>query len=350
MQGAALRETQPTQSRSSPREPSFAASLPLLDVRSLTVDFTGSSSTVRAVDAVDFSVDAGGTLGIVGESGSGKSVTALSIMRLVRPPGRIIRGAIQFGDRDLASLSDAQMQSVRGREIAMVFQEPMTSLNPVFRIGEQIAEVLRLHEGLDRQGALTRATAMLDAVRIPSAARIAREFPHQLSGGMRQRVMIAMALACQPKLLIADEPTTALDVTIQAQILELIAELRQQLGMALLLITHDMGVIAESVDRVGVMYGARIVESAPVRRLFESPLHPYTQGLLRSIPRRGAANRPRERLAQIPGTVPTLTLPLAPGCRFAPRCNKATPRCQVETPALVEISPGHQVACLEVSP
>jgi len=349
VQGAALRETQSTQSRSSLREPSFAAERPLLDVRELTVDFTGRSRTVRAVDAVDFSIEAGGTLGIVGESGSGKSVTALSLMRLVRPPGRIMNGAIRFGDRDLALLSDTQMQSVRGRDIAMVFQEPMTSLNPVFRIGEQIAEVLRLHEGLDRRGALARATAMLDAVRIPSAARIAREYPHQLSGGMRQRVMIAMALACQPKLLIADEPTTALDVTIQAQILELIAELRQQLGMALLLITHDMGVIAESVDRVGVMYGARIVETAPVQRLFESPLHPYTQGLLRSIPRRGSANRPRERLAQIPGTVPMLNLPLSPGCRFAPRCDRATARCRAETPSLVEISPGHQVACVEVS-
>ena len=322
---------------------------PLLEVNGLTVDFGNRAGGIRAVDAINFSVQPGGTLGIVGESGSGKSVTALSLMRLVRPPGKITQGSIRFGTRDLATLPDAEMRSVRGRDIAMVFQEPMTSLNPVFRIGEQIAEVLRLHERLDRKSALTRAISMLDAVRIPSAVRIAQEFPHQLSGGMRQRVMIAMALACQPKLLIADEPTTALDVTIQAQILELIAELRQQLGMALLLITHDMGVIAESVERVGVMYAARIVETAPVEQLFEAPLHPYTQGLLRSIPRRGSANQPRARLAQIPGTVPTLTLPLASGCRFAPRCAKATSRCTLTTPELVEISPGHQVACLEVS-
>ena len=321
----------------------------LLEAKGLTVDFGTRAGVIRAVDAVDLAIQPGSTLGIVGESGSGKSVTALSLMRLVRPPGKITQGSIRFGERDLTALSESEMRSVRGRDIAMVFQEPMTSLNPVFRIGEQVAEALRLHEGLDRQSALSRAISMLDAVRIPSATRIANEFPHQLSGGMRQRVMIAMALACRPQLLIADEPTTALDVTIQAQILELIAEMRQQLSMALLLITHDMGVIAESVERVGVMYAARIVETAPVDRLFEAPLHPYTQGLLRSIPRRGSAGRPRTRLAQIPGTVPTLSLPLAPGCRFAPRCAKATPRCSLTTPELVEISPGHRVACLEVS-
>ena len=348
MQRAATRETTQSRARSSAGQPTPAEGAGLLDVNGLTVDFGTRAGAVRAVDGVNLALEAAGTLGIVGESGSGKSVTALSIMRLVRTPGRIVSGSVQFNGRDLATLSDTQIRSVRGREIAMVFQEPMTSLNPVFRIGEQIAEALRLHEGLAPREALARAVAMLDAVRIPSAARIAGEFPHQLSGGMRQRVMIAMALACQPKLLIADEPTTALDVTIQAQILDLISDLRQKLGMALLLITHDMGVIAESVERVAVMYAARVIETAPVDVLFRSPLHPYTRGLLRSIPRRGAANRPRERLAQIPGTVPTLTLPLAPGCRFAPRCDKATARCRVETPELVELSPGHRVACLEV--
>ncbi len=351
MQGAAPGEGIPPQAQSSAGQAAPDRHPRLLEVNALTVDFgtrTGAVRAVRAVDAVDLELDAAGTLGIVGESGSGKSVTALSIMRLVRPPGRMVSGSIRFNGRDLATLSDTQIRSVRGRDIAMVFQEPMTSLNPVFRIGEQIAEALRLHEGLAAREALSRAIDMLDAVRIPSAARIAGEFPHQLSGGMRQRVMIAMALACQPKLLIADEPTTALDVTIQAQILELIAELRHRLGMALLLITHDMGVIAESVERVAVMYAARVIETAPVEVLFRSPLHPYTRGLLRSIPRRGSASGARERLAQIPGTVPTLTHPLSPGCRFAPRCDKATARCTKQTPDLVEISPGHRVACLEV--
>ena len=324
---------------------------PLLEVRDLSVTFDlGGGRRATAVDRVSFSLARGETLALVGESGSGKSVSALSVLQLLpypvaaHPPG----GSIRFDGEELLGAGEARMREVRGNRVAMVFQEPMTSLNPVFRIGEQIAEALRLHEGLAAREALSRAIDMLDAVRIPSAARIAGEFPHQLSGGMRQRVMIAMALACQPKLLIADEPTTALDVTIQAQILELIAELRHRLGMALLLITHDMGVIAESVERVAVMYAARVIETAPVEVLFRSPLHPYTRGLLRSIPRRGSASGARERLAQIPGTVPTLTHPLSPGCRFAPRCDKATARCTKQTPDLVEISPGHRVACLEV--
>ena len=348
MQSAAPGHLAPV-TQSVPSQATAGTAATLLAVSGLTVDFGTRAGGIRAVDDIDLSIEPGGTLGIVGESGSGKSVTALSLMRLVRPPGKITQGSIRLGARDLATLSESEMRTVRGRDIAMVFQEPMTSLNPVFRIGEQVAEALRLHEGLDRQRALARAISLLDSVRIPSATRIAREFPHQLSGGMRQRVMIAIALSCRPRLLIADEPTTALDVTIQAQILELIAELRQQIGMALLLITHDMGVIAESVERVGVMYAARIVETASVERLFEAPLHPYTQGLLRSIPRRGSASRPRVRLAQIPGTVPTLALPLGPGCSFAPRCAKATTRCTLTKPELVEINPGHRVACLEVS-
>ncbi len=320
----------------------------LLKVSDLTVDFATRSGTVRAVDGVGLSISEGDTLGIVGESGSGKSVTALSLMRLVRPPGRIVSGRIDYHGTDLVSLAEEPMRKLRGREIAMIFQEPMTSLNPVFRIGDQIAETLRLHEGLGRAEAWSRAVAMLDAVRIPSAGRIAGEYPHQLSGGMRQRVMIAMALACRPKLLIADEPTTALDVTIQAQIIDLLREIRGQMGMALMLITHDMGVIAESVSRVAVMYGARVVEEAEVETLFSEPRHPYTLGLLRSIPKLGSSASGRERLEQIPGSVPTLRMPLAPGCRFASRCAQAQAQCRTETPRLREIGPRHSVACHRV--
>jgi peptide/nickel transport system ATP-binding protein len=321
-------------------------SAPLLEVKGLTTDFLTRAGGIRAVDGVSLHVDAGETLGIVGESGSGKSVTALCVMRLVpQPPGRIVEGTIRFDGIDLLGLSLPAMRRIRGKDIAMIFQEPMTSLNPVFTVGEQIAEAVSLHEGCSRREAMQRAVEMLGLVRIPNPQRLATEHPHQLSGGMRQRVMIAMALSCNPRLLIADEPTTALDVTIQAQILELLAELKEKLGMAILLITHDMGVIAETAQRVAVMYGARVVEQARVDDLFREPLHPYTQGLLRSIPRIDLQATTRARLEQIPGTVPTLRLPLSEGCRFAPRCRQARAECSTQTPPLRELRPGHHVAC-----
>jgi peptide/nickel transport system ATP-binding protein len=320
----------------------------LLQLKNLTIDFSTRSGVIRAVDGVSLHIDAGETLGVVGESGSGKSVTALSVMRLIRqPPGKVVAGDIQYGEVDVLGLTETEMRKIRGKEIAMIFQEPMTSLNPVFTIGEQIAEVVRLHEGLGWRAAWDRAVEMLQIVRIPNPLRLAAEYPHQLSGGMRQRVMIAMALSCNPRLLIADEPTTALDVTIQAQILELLSELKEKFSMAVMLITHDMGVIAESVDRVVVMYGAEVVEEAPVEELFRQPMHPYTQGLLRAIPRiridREAGER--SRLEQIPGTVPTLRLPLTLGCRFAPRCSFAKPECHQSSPPLRELQSGHSVAC-----
>lgn len=320
--------------------------LPLLQLKNLTIDFSTRSGVIRAVDGVSLHIDAGETLGIVGESGSGKSVTALSVMRLIpQPPGNIVAGDIHYGEVDVLGLNEAEMRKIRGKEIAMIFQEPMSSLNPVFTIGEQIAEVSRLHEGLGRREAWARAVEMLEIVRIPNPARLATEFAHQLSGGMRQRVMIAMALSCNPRLLIADEPTTALDVTIQAQILELLAELREKFSMSVMLITHDMGVIAESVDRVVVMYGAQVVEESPVEDLFLQPMHPYTQGLLRAIPRMDRQAGQRLRLEQIPGTVPTLRLPLTQGCRFAPRCRFAKAECHQSTPPLRELKLGHFVAC-----
>jgi peptide/nickel transport system ATP-binding protein len=318
----------------------------LLDVKNLTTHFITDEGVVRAVDGVDFHIDRGETLGVVGESGCGKSVTALSIMRLIpQPPGRIVRGHIAYDGRNLLDLSPSQMRRIRGKEISMIFQEPMTSLNPVFTVGEQIAEALRLHEGLGRRDAMDRAVEMLRLVHIPNAERRAREYPHQLSGGMRQRVMIAMALSCSPKLLIADEPTTALDVTIQAQILELLNELKAKLGMAVMLITHDMGVIAETAQRVIVMYAAQIVEEASVQDLFKEPLHPYTQGLLRSIPRIDLAAARRQRLQAIPGTVPILRGDVRAGCRFAPRCDFARPSHFDNDPVLKEVRPGHKVAC-----
>ena len=320
---------------------------PLLEVKGLETQFVAGTGIVRAVDGVDLTVHAGETLGIVGESGSGKSVTALSIMRLLpRQTGRIVAGSIMLDGRDLLALPEQAMRKVRGKDIAMIFQEPMTSLNPVFKIGEQIAETIRLHEGLSRRQALDKAVEMLRLVQIPNPGGRISEYPHQLSGGMRQRVMIAMALSCSPKLLIADEPTTALDVTIQAQILDLINELKIRLGMAVLLITHDMGVIAESAQRVAVMYAAQIVEEASVEALFAQPLHPYTQRLLQSIPHLGSAAGPRRRLAQIPGSVPTLRGVRRPGCRFAPRCHLARPEHFETTPILKEARPGHKVACL----
>jgi peptide/nickel transport system ATP-binding protein len=321
-----------------------ALSEPLLSVRGLSTTFLTDRGVVHAVDDVSFVIKAGETLGVVGESGSGKSVTALSIMRLLRePPGRV-DGEIRYRGRDLLALSQTEMMKVRGKEIAMIFQEPMTSLNPVFTIGEQIAEAVRLHEGLSQREAMNKAVEMLRIVRIPSPEFRVKEYPHLLSGGMRQRVMLAIALSCNPTLLIADEPTTALDVTIQAQILDLLNELKERFGMAILLITHDMGVVAEAAQRVMVMYAANVIEEASTDELFRSPLHPYTQGLLRSIPGRHATER-RQRLEQIPGTVPTLRGRLAPGCRFAPRCGVAKPDHFTTTPSLREVRPGHKVAC-----
>ena len=318
----------------------------LLEVKGLKTHFFTDEGVVRAVDGVDFHIDKGETLGIVGESGCGKSVTALSIMRLIpQPPGRIVEGEILYNGRNLLDLSPAQIRKIRGKEISMIFQEPMTSLNPVFTVGEQIAEAIRLHEGLGRRDAMDKTVEMLRLVHIPNAERRVKEYPHQLSGGMRQRVMIAMALSCNPKLLIADEPTTALDVTIQAQILELLNELKAKFNMAVMLITHDMGVIAETAQRVVVMYAAKVAEEAGVGELFKEPLHPYTQGLLRSIPRIDLAATQRMRLQTIPGVVPTLRGEERPGCRFAPRCSFAKPMHFENTPPLKEVRPGHKVAC-----
>ncbi len=318
----------------------------LLDVKNLKTYFFTDEGVVRAVDGVDLYIKQGETLGVVGESGCGKSVTALSIMKLIpHPPGKIVEGEINYNGVNLVDLPANRMRKIRGKEISMVFQEPMTSLNPVFTCGEQIAEAVRLHEGLGRRDAMDKTVDMLKLVHIPNAERRVKEYPHQLSGGMRQRIMIAMALSCNPKLLIADEPTTALDVTIQAQILELLNELKAKLRMAVMLITHDMGVIAETAQRVVVMYAAKVAEEADVGELFKEPLHPYTQGLLRSIPRIDLAATERRRLETIPGTVPTLRGDIAPGCRFAPRCPFVKSVCTEKDPVLKEVKPGHKVAC-----
>ena len=318
----------------------------LLDIRGLKTHFKTDDGWVHAVDGVDLRVDAGETVCLVGESGSGKSVTAMSILKLVpMPPGRIVAGQVLWDGRDLVPLPAREMEALRGREIGVVFQEPMTALNPVYTVGEQIAEGLRLHEGLSRAAALDRAAELLALVHIPQATRRVRDYPHQFSGGMRQRVMIALALACKPHLLIADEPTTALDVTIQAQILDLLTELKERLGMAVLLITHAMGVVAEVAQRVVVMYAGQVVEEAPVDVLFDRPWHPYTQGLIRSIPRIDADASRASRLVSIPGTVPSLVDPPV-GCRFAPRCAHARDACTQATPALREVAPGHRVACI----
>jgi len=318
----------------------------LLEVKNLKTYFFTDEGVVRAVDGVDLHINKAETLGVVGESGCGKSVTALSIMRLIpQPPGRIVEGEIRYNGQRLLELPPAQMRKVRGKEISMIFQEPMTSLNPVFTCGEQIAEALRLHEGLGRHDAMEKTVEMLRLVHIPNPERRVKEYPHQLSGGMRQRVMIAMALSCNPKLLIADEPTTALDVTIQAQILELLNELKAKLNMAVMLITHDMGVIAETAQRVMVMYAAKVAEEAPVVELFKEPLHPYTQGLLRSIPRIDLAATQKRRLETIAGVVPTIKGDIAPGCRFAPRCPYAMAVCTEKDPVLKEVKSGHKVSC-----
>jgi peptide/nickel transport system ATP-binding protein len=319
--------------------------MPLLDIRGLKTHFKTDDGWLHAVDGVDIAIDAGETVSVVGESGCGKSVTAKTVMKLIdMPPGKIVAGQVLWQGRDLVPLGPQEMQKIRAKEIAIIFQEPMTSLNPVFTIGEQIAESVRLHEGLSKREALNRAVEMLKLVNIPTPERRVSDYPHQFSGGMRQRVMIAIALACNPKLLIADEPTTALDVTIQAQILDLLQGLKDRFGMSVMLITHAMGVVAEVAQRVVVMYAGKVIEEAPVRELFGHPLHPYTQGLIRSIPRLDTAAIHKVRLEAIPGTVPKLIEP-AEGCRFAGRCKYVTPACRAATPPLIEVSPGHKVAC-----
>jgi oligopeptide/dipeptide ABC transporter ATP-binding protein len=317
----------------------------LLDVKGLKTHFFSDDGVSPAVDGVDFHVRRGETLGVVGESGCGKSVTALSVMRLIPdPPGRIVAGQILFEGRDLLELSANQMRRIRGNRISMIFQEPMTSLNPVYTIGNQIAEAVRLHQKLSPQDALDRSLEMLKRVGIPAPERRVHEYPHQLSGGMRQRAMIAMALACNPGLLIADEPTTALDVTIQAQILDLMGDLKTELSTAIILITHDLGVIAESAARVVVMYAGKVVEEADVIRIFEEPLHPYTAGLLQSIPRIDQRQTQKERLKEIKGVVP-IPARLPPGCAFHPRCPEVMEICPREAPQLKMAEDGHQVRC-----
>ena len=318
----------------------------LLDIRGLKTWFATDDGMVRAVDGVDIRIERGETVGVVGESGCGKTVTARSILKLIdMPPGRFEDGQILWRGRDLLPLPAADMDKIRAREIAIVFQEPMTSLNPVYSVGEQIAEVLRQHEKLSRRQAIDRAAEMLSLVNIPNAKARVHDYPHQFSGGMRQRVMIALALSCRPQLLIADEPTTALDVTIQAQILELMQEMKDRFGMAIMLITHAMGVVAETCQRVVVMYAGKVVEEAPAAALFGNPRHPYTQGLIRSIPRVDRAATRKERLEAIPGTVPSLLDP-PPGCRFAQRCRFATEVCRQAMPPLKQVGPGHFVRCV----
>jgi peptide/nickel transport system ATP-binding protein len=318
----------------------------VLEVRGLQTVFFTNSGLFKAVDDVSFDVGRGETLAIVGESGCGKSVSALSIMRLVpNPPGRIVGGAIRLEGIDLLGLDEAKMREIRGNRISMIFQEPMTSLNPVMRIGDQIVEAVRLHRDMPAKQAWARAVEMLRLVRIPEPARRAQDYPHQLSGGMRQRAMVAMALACRPALLIADEPTTALDVTIQAQILALMLDLQKELGMGLILITHDLGVVAQTAQRVIVMYAGKKVEEADVDTLFADPRHPYTRGLMASIPELPTAGAGHAaRLAEIPGTVPSLTR-LPQGCAFAPRCKLAVDRCRETYPPLADWGEGHLAAC-----
>ena len=318
----------------------------LLEVQNLQTHFPTRSGLVKAVDDVSFYIDEGELLGLVGESGSGKSITALSILRLIALPGKIVGGSIKFKGEELTTASVDRMREIRGNDIAMIFQDPMTSLNPVYTVGEQIAEALRLHRNLDRKAAWTAAIQAMEEVAIPSPDRRANDYPHQLSGGMRQRVMIAMALACDPELLVADEPTTALDVTIQAQILELLDELRRTRKLAVLLITHDLGVVAETADRVCVMYTGKVVEESPVAAIFENPKHPYTQGLLRSVPKLTAHDIEKAvRLQTIEGVVPTPTN-LPPGCHFAPRCEFRMDRCTHGEIPLYELPGEIKVRCV----
>lgn len=318
--------------------------MPLLEVSNLKTYFFTSRGLVKAIGGISFTLDEGETLALVGESGCGKSMTALSLLRLVPPPGRVVEGEIRFDGEDLLRLPLEEMRRIRGNQIAMIFQEPMTALNPVFRVGEQIGEVLRLHKGLDPRQAEAAAVELLQQVGIPAPEQRVREYPHQLSGGMRQRVMIAMALACDPRLLIADEPTTALDVTIQAQIMDLLADLKTERRMATLLITHDLGVVAEGADRVAIMYAGLIVEYAPVNEIFANPSHPYTQGLLACIPRLGEK---KGRLTPIEGVVPGAA-DLPPGCSFLERCPEQFAPCKSKMPPLQEIAPGHLVRCWKV--
>jgi peptide/nickel transport system ATP-binding protein len=320
--------------------PRAAASDALLSIEHLTTVFDTRAGAAAAVDDVSFEIRSGETLGLVGESGSGKSVTALSIMRLVQPPGRIASGGIRFQGRDLLALSEPEMREVRGARIALIFQEPMTALNPVFTIGDQLGETLRVHGRISKREARARSIALLDAVKIPNGAARIDDYAHQLSGGMRQRVLIAMAIACKPSLVIADEPTTALDVTIQAQILELLREMKDTFNLSLLLITHDLGIIAETADRVAVMYAGRIVEEAPVGAIFRDPQHPYTRGLLASLP----SGVPGERLRAIDGSVPMLGQ-LPAGCAFNPRCPDRFDPCQSAPPPDYSVGGGHSAKC-----
>jgi oligopeptide/dipeptide ABC transporter ATP-binding protein len=328
-------------------EPAVVPAQTILQIDDLQTHFFTAIGTVRAVDGVSYELKSGEILGVVGESGCGKSVTALSILRLIaNPPGRIVGGAIRFEGRNLLELSESEMERIRGNDISMIFQEPMTSLNPLYTVGWQISEAIALHQGLSKRDAWDKAVEMLRRVQIPEAERRAHAYPHQMSGGMRQRVMIAMALSCNPKVLIADEPTTALDVTIQAQILDLMRELQETFGTAIILITHDMGVVAENADRVVVMYAGRKVEEAAAAELFDNPGHPYTKGLLGSIPHLDTAARAtrRTRLNEIKGMVPSLfNLPV--GCSFAPRCTLATDECRATSPPLEQHRPGHWIAC-----
>lgn len=317
-----------------------------MEIRSLNTSFFTDDGEVRAVDGVSFSVAEGETLGIVGESGCGKSVTALSVMRLLNHPGKIVGGEVLYRGRDLTQASEAEMRKLRGKSISMIFQEPMTSLNPVFTIGDQIAEALKIHEGLSLKAAKTRAVELIETVGIPSPAQRARQYPFELSGGMRQRIMIAIAIACNPDILIADEPTTALDVTIQAQILDLLKDLQAKLGLTILLITHDLGVVAQTCDRVAVMYAGKVVEEASVEGLFEKPRHPYTVGLLDSLP---LHHEEGEELRQIPGTVPS-PLQMPGGCRFAPRCPHARDLCRTEEPSLDPVDDDTTARCWMYSP
>ncbi|URJ44448.1 ABC transporter ATP-binding protein [Paenibacillus polymyxa] len=315
----------------------------LLEVTNLRTEFKTAAGTIRAVDGVDLSVSKGETLGIVGESGCGKSITSLSIMQLLpKGLGKIAAGEVRFNGENILDFSERKMRSIRGNEMAMIFQEPMTSLNPVFKIGKQIAESARYHHGVSKHKAKDMAVDMLTKVGIPRPEKVAASYPHELSGGMRQRVMIAMAMVCNPKLLIADEPTTALDVTIQAQILDLMRELQKSEGTSILMITHDLGVVAEMCDRVVIMYAGKVVEETDVKTLFKDPKHPYTQSLLASLPQ---LNSDQERLASIPGQVPN-PLDMPKGCRFAPRCQFAKEICHAEAPELTEVEPGHKSRCL----
>jgi peptide/nickel transport system ATP-binding protein len=324
----------------------------LLEVRGLSVQFDTATGPIRAVDDVDLSIARGQTVGLVGESGCGKSTLAYALLRLVPPPGRIVEGEVLWKGTDLLRLPDKEIRRVRGKEIALIFQEPSAALNPVLTVGDQVAEPLRVHQGMSRRDAWAKTVELFRAVRIPDAETRVDDYPHQMSGGMKQRVLIAMAIACSPDLLVADEPTTALDVTIQAQILELLDQLKEQLRLAILLISHDLGVVAQNADRVAVMYAGRIVEEAPVDSLFKDPKHPYTSGLLRSLPRRSGASTidargtggARKRLEAIPGTVPDLA-ELPPGCAFAPRCPLEFDLCGSAVPPLTEIASGHLAAC-----